>query len=291
MRRLSVFVCLISLFPTAPVLADPVADVPGGDIFGFSSATDVGDVGNKGVAFETTTRVGKTGGGTFVVPTLKTQFSWTPVEDTQIAASPFVTGFRARGVPGVDAKSFVGFDGLSVEASRRLIARTETNPTAVTVSAEARWSRIDGLSGNGTDGRNLTLKLFADRVLIPDQLYATVNVNLSTGTGQLWSQPSSGRTESSGSDVSAALTRQIGEALFVGAEAHWLESFTGTVADHWQGRAFTVGPTILYKLTDTMSLNAAWQAQVAGRRKGESRDLNLTDFDRHQFRLKLALSL
>ncbi len=280
---------LLALLSAPASGAEKAWDVPGGDLFGFSNATDVGDVGAKGVSFETTTRIGKPGGGSFVVPTLKTQFSWTPIEDVQVAFSPFATGFRARSVPDVASRSFIGFDGVSVEASRRLIARLEDRALAATVSAEARWGRIDGATGAGTDARSLALKFFADRAVVPERLYAAMNVSVTTGTARLRGSAPEARTESSGSDMSFALTAKVSDVLFIGAETHWLESFSGNAAEHWQGRAFTVGPTAMLKLSDAMTLNAAWQAQVAGRKKGEDGPMNLTDFDRHQVRLKLAV--
>jgi hypothetical protein len=287
----SVFVALpcLVLLVTSAARAETAWEVPGGDLFGFTSATDVGDAGAKGVAFETTARIGKPGGGTFIVPTLKTQFSWTPVEDTQIALSPFFSGFLMNSVPESTNRSFVGFDGFSAEASRRVIPRSNERALAVTVSAEARWARIDGTTGGATDSRSLTLKLFADRALVPNRLYAAANLNFTTGTARLRRSASEGRTESSGTDASFALTAKLTDVLFIGAETHWLESFSGNAAEHWQGRAFTAGPTTMLKLSDTVTLNAGWQAQVAGRKKGEGGPLNLADFDRHQVRMKLAM--
>ncbi len=263
-------------------------EVPGGDLFGFTNATDVGDAGAKGVAFETTTRIGKTGGGRFVVPTLKTQFSWTPIEDTQLALSPFVSMFHAHSVPGIANRSFVGLDGFSAEATHRFISRSNDRAIAVTGSAEARWAKIDGTTGSGTDARSLTLKLFIDRAIVPERLYWAANANLTTGTARL---RRSSVAETSGSDLSLALTTKISEVLFVGAEGHWQESFSGNAAERWQGRAFTAGPTAMLKLSDVITLNAGWQAQVAGRKRGEGGPVNLDDFDRHQVRLKIAVGL
>ena len=51
-------------------------EVPSGDIFGFTTPTDVGSPGDKDIALETTTRFGKRG-GTYWTPTLKTQMGGT----------------------------------------------------------------------------------------------------------------------------------------------------------------------------------------------------------------------
>lgn len=45
----------------APAASRP-AEVPGGDIFGFTAGTDVGDVGDHGIGFELDGAFGKRGG-------------------------------------------------------------------------------------------------------------------------------------------------------------------------------------------------------------------------------------
>jgi hypothetical protein len=49
-------------------------EVPGGDIFGFTSPTDVGEAGDRALALELSNRAGKRD-GTYWSPTLKTQLS------------------------------------------------------------------------------------------------------------------------------------------------------------------------------------------------------------------------
>src|SRR5918998_3307278 len=79
-------------------------EVPGGDIFGFTSPTDVGETGDRGLAFELSNRAGKRGGD-YWSPTLKTQFSYTLADNFAIAVSPFFTGHRIRQVPDLDDRS------------------------------------------------------------------------------------------------------------------------------------------------------------------------------------------
>ena len=76
-------------------------DVPGGDIFGFTSPTDVGETGDRGVALELSNRAAKRD-GRYWSPTLKTQFGYTLADDFAIALSPFVTAHRIRKVPDLD---------------------------------------------------------------------------------------------------------------------------------------------------------------------------------------------
>src|SRR3712207_3475434 len=79
----------------------PPFEVPGGDIFGFTSPTDVGRPGDRGIAFELSSRAGKQG-GSYWSPTLKTQFSFTPAENFSVALSPWVTAHRVRDVPTLE---------------------------------------------------------------------------------------------------------------------------------------------------------------------------------------------
>ena len=122
-RVLTLLIVTSGLLAVHPALAQPSSDeqpgaleVPGGDIFGFTSPTDVGDPGDTGLALETTTRLGKRG-GTYVSPTLKAQVSRTVARNLALAFSPFVTGHRIRSVPDLDDRSSVRFDGLSSEVA------------------------------------------------------------------------------------------------------------------------------------------------------------------------------
>src|SRR5829696_4832266 len=73
-------------------------EVPGGDIFGFTSPTDVRNPGDRGLAFELSNRAGKRGGH-YWSATLKTQFSYTAEENFAIALSPWATAHKIDDVP------------------------------------------------------------------------------------------------------------------------------------------------------------------------------------------------
>src|SRR5215210_7233848 len=113
-----------------PMLNDPSEEtpfeIPGGDIFGFTSPTDVGTPGDRGIAFELSNRAGKRA-GIYWSPTLKTQFSFTPEQNVAVALSPWVTAHRIRDVPTLDDRTATRFDGFSGEVSYRFIQRTATN--------------------------------------------------------------------------------------------------------------------------------------------------------------------
>lgn len=266
-------------------------EVPGGDIFGFSSPTDIGEKGAKGVALESSTRIGKRG-GSYASPTLKTQFGATLSDDFAVALSPFVTGHRIRAAPDLDDRSQVRFDGFSGEASWRFLARSATNPIAMTVSIEPRYGRVDALSGDRIVSHGAEAKLFVDAVLVKDTLYGALNLNYAFGTQRSVVPFDPAWQDGSGTNLSGALTYQVSKDLFVGLEARYLTAFSGATLDQFAGHALLFGPNLLYNLPDgKSSFNIAWTPQIAGRAVGAGgRPLDLDNFERHQLRVKFSTS-
>lgn len=266
-------------------------DFPGGDIFGFTSPTDVGNPGDKGIAFETSTRIGKPGGGSYWSPTLKTQLSATVAPNLAVAVSPFLTGHRIRAVPGLDDRSSVAFDGASGEVAYRFLERSATNPLAATASVEARGARVDPLTGERVSAYGVELKLFLDTVIVPERLYGGVNLNFATGQQRAFAPFDAKWEKGSGTNLSGALAYQVTDRFFLGAEARFLTAFAGSFLNDFSGRALFFGPTMLVRLSDTAALNIAWTPQVGGRADGAgARPLDLDNFERHQLRVKLSTS-
>jgi len=263
-------------------------EVPGGDIFGFTSPTDVGEAGDRGLALELSNRAGKRD-GTYWSPTLKTQLSYTVTDNFAVAVSPFFTGHRIRDVPDLDNRSSGRFDGFSGEIAYRFIERSETNPVAATFSMEPRWARVDALTGERVRSFGNEFKLFIDTVLVPERLYGALNFNYALGTQEGYGAESTW-ANSSGTSVSGAITYQLTDKIFVGAEGRWLTAFSGAFLDEQTGWGLFAGPTLLMKISDTAAFNLVWTPQVAGRASGVGGNLDLDNFERHQFRAKLATS-
>jgi hypothetical protein len=285
----------LALAATQPVRAEAPSsespeqkgfEVPGGDIFGFTDPTDVGDKGDRGLALELSNLAGKRS-GRYWSPTLKTQIGYTPADNFAIALSPFVTAHRIREVPDLDNRTSTRFDGFSGEVAYRFIERSQTNPLAATVSVEPRIARVDAVSGERVRAYANEFKLFLDTVVIPDTLYAAVNVNYSLATQRgmddTWA-------DSSSTSVSAALTYQVTNRIFAGVEGRWLTAFSGAFLDDQTGWGVFAGPTLLVKITESAALNLVWTPQLTGRASGVDRPLDLDNFERHQFRAKFATS-
>jgi hypothetical protein len=272
--------------PAPASTGEQALEIPGGDIFGFTSPTDVGSPGDRGIAFELSSRAGK-GEGSYFSPTLKTQFGYTLANNLAVALSPWITAHRIRGVPDIDDRTSVDFDGVSGEISYRFVERTAVNPFAATISMEPRFARVDALTGERVSAYGNEVKLFMDAVLVPERLYGAVNLNYALATQKGFDDK---WADGSGTNVSGALTYQLTESVFAGLEGRYLTAFSGAFLNHLSGQAVFAGPTLLVKLSDSAALNFVWTPQVAGRAEDVRGPLDLDNFERHQFRAKLSAS-
>jgi hypothetical protein len=154
---------------------------------------------------------------------------------------------------------------------------------------EPRWARADALTGERVRSFGNEFKLFIDTVLVPDRLYGAINFNYGVGTQQGYG-PDGTWANGSGTNVSGALTYQLTDKIFVGAEGRWLTAFSGAFLDDQTGWGVFAGPTLLMKISDSAAFNVVWTPQVAGRASSVGGDLDLDNFERHQFRAKFAAS-
>ena len=270
-----------------------VPEVPGDDIFGFTSATDVGDKGDLGFANELNGFRGKRD-GSYQVLSNKMELGYTFAENWWIAGSAFISNHRIHGVTDLNDR-----DATSVRRHQRrdssIVSLSAAQP--IRSRSRSRSSRsgawIDVADGTGvrTDGYGAAFKVYTDAVIVPDKIFWAANF--------VWApfrqQPPEDRSiwlEGSGTSLSTALTFQPFKDLFVGAEVRQLVNYGGTRFNERIGYAYYLGPTLLWKITDKIAFNATWQPQIAGRSL-DNPDLryDLDNFERAQFRFKLAVAL
>ncbi len=284
--------------------------VPGGDIFGFTSPTDIGDPCSWALASEHSARAGKRDRDYFALSS-KTQLAYTYSDRVAVAFSAFTSytdwsnvtvaqdalAGEGNGVL-VTALDKGAFDGFSSEIALRLLARSRGQPFAITVSAEPRWSRIDALTGWRAEGYGAEFKLFVD-VALTERVFAAMNFNYALGT-QKFDIPNAAWSDSSATNVSAALTaqihsaeKQVVEGVFIGVEGRFRSSFQGLGLDHNVGNALFFGPTAAIAFDGGRMLNVVWTPQVAGRARPASApgSLDLDNLERHEFRVKFATPL
>jgi hypothetical protein len=128
-----------------------------------------------------------------------------------------------------------------------------------------------------------------DTILVPEKLYAAVNINYALGT-QKGFGPDAGWEDASGTSLSGAITYQITDRIFAGFEGRWLTAFSGAFLNDQVGWGLFAGPTLLVKVTESAALNLVWTPQLAGHASGVRGNLDLDGFERHQFRAKFATS-
>ncbi|MFN3348716.1 hypothetical protein [Pseudorhodoplanes sp.] len=271
-------------------IGNDIPEVPGDDIFGFTSTTDTGKKGDRGIANEITGFHGRRD-GRYNVLSNKTEYSYSPADDWWVAASGFISNHRIRGVTGVADNSITHFDGFSAEVQYRFIKRSRSNPFALAVAVEPAYAFSDLTTGQKSEGYGAAFKLLVDAVIVPDKLFWAANA--------IWlpvrSQDIEDRSiwlTTSASQLSAALTWQLSPSVFVGVEVRQMTIYGGTFFKERIGYANYLGPTLLWKLTDKIAFNTTWQPQISGR-SSDNPTLrhDLDNFERAQFRFKLAMEL
>lgn len=264
--------------------------VPGDDIFGFTSTTDTGEKGDIGVANELNGFRGKRVGG-YSVLSNKIEFGYTLAEDWWVAASGFISNHRIHGNPDILDIGKTQFEGVTAEVQYRVIKRSASNPFALAIAAEPAYAFVDLGTGQRSEGYGAAFKILADAVIVPDRIFWAANV--------IWApvrlQDIEDRNiwlSASASQLSTALTFQLSKTLFVGAEIRQMAAYAGSFFNERVGYANYLGPTLLWRITDKIAFNATWQPQISGR-SIDNPDLryDLDNFERAQFRFKLAVTL
>ena len=266
-----------------------VPDVPGGDIFGFTSPTDTGKPGDLAYSNENDGRIGK-GQGVYGALDSKFAMAYTFADNWWLAGGFFTALHQSSHVTGLPDVDRIGFDGVSIELMHRIIERSSSNPIAATVSVEPRWGQIDSVTGLPSTSVGSTFKFFTDYVVIPDKLYWGGNLRYTIESAQ---DPLNHRQSTLSAQLlsSTAMTWQASPSLFFGGEIRLFLLSSNWALSHETGRALYIGPTMLWKVTDKVALNITFQPQVYGRSASHPGiALDLDNFERAQFRARLEVA-
>jgi len=109
--------------------------------------------------------------------------------------------------------------------------------------------------------------LLIDKELIPDRLFAAVNLSYEPELSR--QRPAIDWERTSTLGVGAALSTRVLPGLFVGAEARYFRNYEGTGLNTFTGDTLFVGPTLFRKLSKEWFASIAWNIQVAGHVSGE----------------------
>jgi hypothetical protein len=269
-----------------PLLLAPTAaragDVDTQFIFGFTQGSDVGELREKEIEFETVGRFGKAD-GSYAALTSQLRGEFTPAENFRFEVGAIVNYSSISGVSGLDDRSDVQFGGFVFEGRYRLLNR-RTAPVGMTMSAEPHWTRIDDTSGEVVANYGSEFVVAIDKELVADRIFAALNLRYDPEwthvlSGDIWLQQST-------LGISGALTARLHEGAFFGIETHYVRGYDGITANAFLGDALFVGPTTYLQFSKSFAVSAALSIQVAGNAVNAPGPLNLRDFERLQARLR-----
>jgi len=254
-------------------------------IFGFSMGSDIGKPGEIEVEFENVGAFGKRS-GTYAAWAGLNQAKFTLSDNFRIAPGFALSGQRINGVPGMADHRDVAFSGAAIELRYKLVDRAVA-PFGLTLHAQPGWSRIDDGSGMHIEQYGGEFAALFDRELVKDRLYAAFNVWYATGgtreiATNLWRHDSE-------MQLQAAISYALQPALVLGLGVRYARAYDGGGLDRFAGDAVFAGPTFSYTISQEIGISGTWQTQIAGRAAGDSRSLNLDQFERHQALLRLNL--
>lgn len=284
--RVGAMSCAI-LFALAQSIATAHADeIETEHLFGFTTGSDVGSLGEREFEGATTARFGKRAGRyTTGEQTLSAEFVPLPNLRTEYSAS--VVAHDIAGVSGLENRRQLAIGGFAADFRYRLLDRA-TAPFGFALGIEPHWSRIDDGSGARVREYGTDLVAAFDKEIVPNRIVAAFN---------LLYQPEVSRAKAGGdwsreatAGIATALMAQVSPGIFLGIEGRYLRHYESLGFDDFAGHAGFLGPTLFVKLSKRSWVAAAWSAQIAGRAANAPGPLDLVNFERHQVRFLFGMN-
>ncbi len=253
-------------------------------LFGFTEGSDIGAPPEKELESETTARLGKRGGTFRAVDSavvLKVPLS----DRFRLAPGLAFAGYAMRRVPGLDDREVAALAGGFIETRARIFTRDEA-PFGLTLNTVIGGSRLDAATGLAASGLSVEAGLLMDREIVPGEVVAGLNVVYALGRSRL--AGIAGDQQASNVEISGAVAKRFGPGLFLGLEARYLRAYSGLGLDRFAGQAVYLGPTLYKTLREETWISFTWGTQLAGSEAGAGEDRDLTNFDRHQVRLRIG---
>ncbi len=300
--------------PPAPSLACKETSGLPTDVFGFTTGSDVNDLGSLSGALEYNgnygTRFGRAAGHL-----LKGQLSYSPLPCLEIGPTLQGAVLSSGGSTfGLDFRQFGG----TVEMKYKLLGRA-THGVGLTITTEpgifsrsystfsnaAGFPTFVGPFGNalrpsGTVVSNLA-RVLIDFELVKDKLFGAINLEHAA----TWDDPVSqfngirvkDYAKTSAINIRAALAYKVNDSFYLGVEGSHQRVYLGTFANRDLGNAWFAGPTFFWQATDKLAVTGAYNYQFAGQTERQflpagvrSKDFDLLNFNRHLAKVKIAYS-
>ena len=278
---LMILVGNIAALAQPAALAKP-AEVPG-DIFGFTDATSVDEPGKKGAGLSFDGQFGKRD-GSFSQIDAKYSFALVVAPRTSIEVAAFTVWHSISNVTTIPInRDALQFNGLAAEIAYLLVPRSLSNPFAIRVAIEPRWTRIDG-AGSRAQAWQGELKLAVDAPIIDGKLFWAANAVFGVQHAQI--APTAVWQTASSLKFSTALALALTEDVFIGAEATYVRSYNKLLGS-FTGHSLFLGPTLMAKFGN-VTLSATIAPQIAGKAKNVPGRLDLDNGARYVSRLKFG---
>lgn len=279
----TVVACCVAL---APIRAQAEDGFDTEHIFGFMIGSDVGNVGERELQTDTTGRFGKAG-GTYRALGQQVEIEVVPLPNFRIELGSTVALHHIAGVPDIDDRRQLNFQGLSLDLRYRLLDR-ETAPFGMTIAAESHADRIEETTAAKARSYGTDYTLAFDRVIIPNFAISALN---------LFYEPEWTRSEVTGlsersSTIGAAVAGmvRVRPNILLGGEMRYFRQYEGIGLGDFAGQALFVGPTAYFQLSERSRLTASWSMQAWGRPAGSGANLDLVNFERHHARLIFGIN-
>lgn len=250
------------------------------DAFGFTTGSDVADDGSFGPSLAYGgaygTRAGNSNGHGL---NLQGSYGLFPCFEIGPYLLGNITSASAGGV-GADSRAF----GAGVEMKYRLLGR-DMHGLGLTLVIDPSLNRTNPDGAGSFTTYNTGIRLFADKTLIPNTLYAALNLSQDL----TWTGPSPYQ-RSSTFTVGGSLAWQVSDGFYLSGEVRHMRAHDELGFGKEAGYATFAGPGVFWQATKQLALSAAYNIQVAGRSRGEPGNLDLTKFSQHLVKVKLGYS-
>ncbi|KPH81624.1 hypothetical protein [Bosea vaviloviae] len=268
--------------PAAPPVVSACTESEGipTDAFGFTTGSDVADLGSFGPSLTYGgaygTRLGTSNSHALM---LQGSYGLAPC----LEVGPYLLGgFSQASLGGVsaDERSF----GAGIETKYKILGR-DMHGIGLTAVIDPSFNRIDPQGAGRFTTYNTGLRLFADKTLIPGKLYAALNLSHDL----TWTGPDP-YARSSTFTVGGSLAWQVLDGVYLSGEVRHQRAHNTLGFDRQAGYATFAGPGVFWQATKQFAISAAYNVQVAGKAKGQPGDLDLTNFSQHLVKVKAAYS-
>jgi hypothetical protein len=253
-------------------------------LFGFIEGADIGGQGEGEFVVDSSLRAGRST-GSFADTASEIELKYTALQNFRISAGATLAYYDISGIAGMGDTQHTAMQSLFFDARLRLLDR-DFAPFGLTISAAPHWGFVDETSGVPSSHYGTEIQLLADRELQPDRLVGAINLIFANDRTRLVAFDGLQRESLVG--AGAALATQIMPGLWLGGETRYLRDYSGSALDVFTGQALYIGPTVYARLGANAFASVAWNFQIWGGATAAPGALDLTNFERHQVKLRFG---